>query len=112
MSLSMHTNIDRRQNCDGLHARSGISRDKLSELHGSVYIEFCIECHHQYERDFDTMNQDPDDAKIPQWKLCLNCEFSHVTGRKCTQKGCKGILWDRFGNNSKLHRSLLVGRDY
>jgi NAD-dependent SIR2 family protein deacetylase len=32
------------QNVDGLHARSGVPFDKLSELHGNRYFMKCLEC--------------------------------------------------------------------
>ncbi|CAF1140579.1 unnamed protein product [Adineta steineri] len=32
------------QNCDGLHLKSGISPDKISELHGSSNYEACAKC--------------------------------------------------------------------
>eukprot|EP01122_Echinamoeba_exundans_P000782 TRINITY_DN10717_c0_g1_i1.p1 TRINITY_DN10717_c0_g1~~TRINITY_DN10717_c0_g1_i1.p1 ORF type:complete len:449 (+),score=79.02 TRINITY_DN10717_c0_g1_i1:32-1378(+) len=67
------------QNVDGLHLRSGIPRDKLSELHGNVYLEHCEICHFQYLRDFDSA-QDADD--------------DHYSGRKCEQPGCAGKLLD------------------
>ncbi|KAJ3677535.1 hypothetical protein LUZ60_003259 [Juncus effusus] len=41
------------QNVDSLHLRSGIPRDKLSELHGNSFRELCSSCGTEYVRDFE-----------------------------------------------------------
>ncbi|XP_031118763.1 NAD-dependent protein deacetylase SRT1 isoform X2 [Ipomoea triloba] len=41
------------QNIDGLHLRSGIPREKLSELHGDSFMEICPSCGVEYMRDFE-----------------------------------------------------------
>lgn len=63
------------QNCDGLHIRSGLNRDKLSELHGNCFIEFCIECSQEYLRLFDVTEK--------------SSFRRHGTGRYCTNVYCK-----------------------
>ncbi|CAI5485213.1 unnamed protein product, partial [Closterium sp. Naga37s-1] len=60
------------QNVDGLHSRSGIPSDRLSELHGSVYRESCRECGAKYVRPFDVTA-----ARGSSY-------HRHKTGRLCT----------------------------
>jgi NAD-dependent SIR2 family protein deacetylase len=40
------------QNIDGLHLKSGIAGDQISELHGNTNLEFCKKCSKGYYRDF------------------------------------------------------------
>ena len=40
------------QNIDGLHRRSGIPAEKLSEVHGNTNLEHCLKCGEEYLRDY------------------------------------------------------------
>jgi NAD-dependent SIR2 family protein deacetylase len=66
------------QNCDGLHRRSGIHPDNISELHGNSTIEYCEDCLRQYPRDFHCTR--------------LKKGRDHYTGRHCVVPGCNGRL--------------------
>lgn len=65
------------QNVDGLHLRSGIPENKLSELHGNIFKEKCGVCGKEYVRDVDVGG------------MGLN-----LTGRMCDDTFCKGPLRD------------------
>lgn len=60
------------QNCDGLHVRSGIEREQLSELHGNCFVEFCPECFHEYVREFD-VTEHTSYRKHSTGRFCSNC---------------------------------------
>lgn len=81
-------------NVDGLHLKSGIPVDKLSELHGSIYKESCESCGKKYVRKYDTTT---DVIEGFNEKGTGN----HYTGRACEE--CKkGFLVDsivHFGEN-------------
>ncbi|CAH8589123.1 unnamed protein product [Schistosoma rodhaini] len=63
------------QNVDGLHVRSGLSREKLSELHGNLFIEQCIACEYAVFRTFDVAE--------------TTSRSHHFTGRICPQ--CRNL---------------------
>uniref|UniRef100_A0A6V0FH47 protein acetyllysine N-acetyltransferase n=1 Tax=Zooxanthella nutricula TaxID=1333877 RepID=A0A6V0FH47_9DINO len=64
------------QNCDGLHRRSGIPANAVSELHGNSNIEICEDCGCRYFRDFKATRRVR--------------TFDHFTGRFCPL--CEGRL--------------------
>lgn len=87
------------QNGDGLHGLSGVQDDKISELHGNVFLEICEKCKRQYNRSFYVMDDvgsqyfeelddnGKTDIKKPKYAVkCKKCGLSHRTGRKCESK--------------------------
>jgi len=99
------------QNCDGLHRLSGVPQDKISELHGNVFIEKCEKCNATYNRPYYVCDDIGDmyleevadfgksDILFPKFmKKCKKCGLSHRTGRRCEIKGCKGQLCDTIIN--------------
>jgi mono-ADP-ribosyltransferase sirtuin 6 len=63
------------QNVDGLHRRSGLSRDHHAVLHGCVFTEKCSDCHMEHFRDTDVGGMS-----------------FQKTGKKCEK--CQGDLCD------------------
>ena len=99
------------QNGDGLHALSGISPEKISELHGNVFVEVCESCGHRYSRSHYVLDDraslyyeeladhgTTDVAKPRHAMKCQQCGLSHRTGKRCEQTGCKGFLKDSIIN--------------
>ncbi|KAI1410896.1 DHS-like NAD/FAD-binding domain-containing protein [Hypoxylon sp. FL1857] len=72
------------QNCDGLHRKSGILPDRISELHGNNNREYCKDCGKEYIRDF---------RAVASYEKTVH---DHRTGRKCAR--CDGVLLDSIIN--------------
>ncbi|KAI3531896.1 NAD-dependent deacetylase sirtuin-7 [Colletotrichum filicis] len=66
------------QNCDGLHRKSGILPEKISELHGNSNREYCKDCDFRAVATYEKSIRD------------------HRTGRKCPL--CNGTLLDTIIN--------------
>ncbi|XP_013407181.1 NAD-dependent protein deacetylase sirtuin-6 [Lingula anatina] len=77
------------QNVDGLHIRSGFPRNRLSELHGDMFVEECNKCGAQYIRSH----------AVPTMAL-------KPTGNSCTYTKAKGIRC-----RGKLYDTILDWED-
>ena len=96
------------QNIDGLHRRSGVPRENISELHGNTFLEVCWNCGADYEHPQEVH------GGLNQPKTCGECHprvphFCHCSGKKCAK--CGAMLKDsiiHFGENlpeQALHRA-------
>jgi NAD-dependent protein deacetylase/lipoamidase len=43
------------QNVDDLHARAGIPRDKMVQIHGSIFVTRCSRCDYEHEHEHEGM---------------------------------------------------------
>ncbi|KAK6841269.1 hypothetical protein PG989_010176 [Apiospora arundinis] len=88
------------QNCDGLHRKSGILPDRISELHGNSNREYCKDCGKDYIRDF---------RAVSTYEKSIH---DHRTGRKCAL--CGGVLIDTIINfgESLPEDALQFARDH
>jgi len=69
------------QNYDDLSRRAGFPYNKLSELHGNIFVETCEKCQKNYFRDYEVE---------------LSTSEDHETGRSCEKKECNGLLRDNL----------------
>ena len=68
------------QNTDGLHRKSGIPKDNITEVHGNRNLEVCVKCERDYMRDFGVRS------------TVSGGKRSILTGRKCDEPNCRGDL--------------------
>jgi len=86
------------QNIDGLHRKSGIHPDKMSELHGNTNLEVCLKCKREHMRDY----------RVRTAQKC----HDHKTGRKCDTPGCGGDLKDTIINFGENLDSKIIQRAF
>lgn len=76
------------QNVDGLHLKSGVPRDSISELHGDVKLEVCWKCDASYLRDFNVVEHKNGNGRCGECKKRVK-HFCHCTSRRCA---CGAVL--------------------
>lgn len=69
-------------NVDGLHLRSGLPFDKISELHGNCFREKCSSCGKSFLQYFDVTN------RVQDYRTHV------ISGRSCSSCGAKNALRD------------------
>ena len=85
-------------NTDGLHRKSGIRKEMLTELHGNTNLEICKKCKKDYMRDFRARTAKP--------------VHEHATGRLCDNAACGGKLYDTIINFNEHLRPVDIHRGF
>ncbi|KAH7356932.1 DHS-like NAD/FAD-binding domain-containing protein [Rhexocercosporidium sp. MPI-PUGE-AT-0058] len=89
-----------RQNCDGLHRKSGVLSDKISELHGNSNRESCKDCGKEFIGGMQNPHPSTDGPLTSKdFRAVATYEKTvrdRRTGRKCTR--CGGALHDSIVN--------------
>lgn len=77
---------------DGLHRRSGIPAEAISELHGDIYVEVCTKCSEEHFRPFDVRGTKQVFTFSASFSL-LKMQFvqsTRTTGRLCEKINSDG----------------------
>lgn len=64
------------QNYDNLFRKSGFPSEKLSEVHGNIFVERCSRCGKHYERPFPVEREDADGEDHSTGRNCDDCGHS------------------------------------
>ncbi|TGZ69069.1 hypothetical protein CRM22_003940 [Opisthorchis felineus] len=76
------------QNIDGLHFRSGFPRDRLSILHGDMFLEVCDTCGSFFARSTPS-------TTMGLRRTDVFCTYTKPSGRGCRGRLCDTILdWE------------------
>ena len=86
------------QNTDGLHRKSGVPAENISEVHGNRNLEICQKCGQNYMRDF----------RVRTAQKC----HDHKTIRNCDDPACKGTLHDSIINFGENLREDILNMGY
>lgn len=86
------------QNIDGLHMRSGVSRNKLAELHGNFFVSECPKCKKKFVRP----------TPVPTVGLKATGEICKNTLRRCRGRLIDTILdWEGALPDDDLELSIM-----
>ncbi|MDO9352533.1 MAG: Sir2 family NAD-dependent protein deacetylase, partial [Solirubrobacteraceae bacterium] len=93
---------------DGLHRRSGVKKEGISELHGNCFISVCWNCGADYPSDEEVH------GGLNPPKTCKECHprtphFCHCTGKRCSK--CQHMLKDsiiHFGESLPVDALVLA----
>lgn len=59
------------QNVDDLHARAGLPKEKMVQVHGDIFVTRCSRCEHEHEHEHEREHEhEHGDVDVPK---CLRC---------------------------------------